>query len=154
MCVADVGAGTGYFALPMAHAVDPGGQVFAVDVQPEMLERLRARLDPGLPVVLVAGDATHTTLKDASIDLVLFANVWHEIDDCRAALTEATRVLRPDGQLAILDWRTDVKHPPGPPLEHRIAASDVKATLRGGGWTIEASEPVGMFSYLILAAHA
>lgn len=47
MRVADVGAGTGYFALPMARAVVPGGEVFAVDVQPEMLQQLGARLESG-----------------------------------------------------------------------------------------------------------
>src|SRR5579883_2360045 len=69
MHVADIGAGTGYFAIPMARAVSPGGRVFAVDVQPEMLDLLRARLEPSLPVVLVEGEATRTTLTDHSVDL-------------------------------------------------------------------------------------
>jgi ubiquinone/menaquinone biosynthesis C-methylase UbiE len=116
MRVADVGAGTGYFALPMARAVIPGGQVFAVDVQPEMLQQLKARLEKGLEVALVEGDAADTTLGDRSVDLVLLANVWHEVDDRQAVLMEAARILGPEGRIAILDWRTDVQVPPGPPL--------------------------------------
>jgi ubiquinone/menaquinone biosynthesis C-methylase UbiE len=152
MEVADVGAGTGYFALPLARAVAPGGQVFAVDLQPEMLQHLRARLEPGLPVVLVEGDAARTTLKDGSVDLVLLANVWHEVDDQAAVLVEVARILRPGGRVAILDWRSDVQQPPGPPLEHRIAAADVRGTLRAKGWKVGAPEAVGQFSYMIVAA--
>src|ERR1700745_3894965 len=65
--VADIGAGTGYFALPMAKAVDPG-KVYAVDLQPEMLNLLRQKLSaPGAVrnVELVEGDASATTLRDA-----------------------------------------------------------------------------------------
>jgi ubiquinone/menaquinone biosynthesis C-methylase UbiE len=154
MAVADVGAGTGYFALPIARAVVPEGRVFAVDVQPQMLERLRARLEPSDPIVLVEGNAAHTTLADGSVDVVLLANVWHEIDDHAAALSEATRVLRLAGRIVILDWRTDVAQPPGPPLEQRIAASAVSAMLERSGWRVDVSEPIGMFSYLLIATRA
>ena len=152
MRVADIGAGTGYFALPLARAVAPGGQVFAVDVQPEMLQRLRERLESGLAITLVEGDAEHTTLGDGSVDLVFLANVWHEIDDRDAALAEAARILGPEGRIAILDWRPNVQQPPGPPLDHRIAAPDVEAALRSRAWKVEAPRSVGQFSYLVVAA--
>jgi ubiquinone/menaquinone biosynthesis C-methylase UbiE len=152
MCVADIGAGTGYFAIPIARAVSPGGRVFAVDLQHAMLEDLRARLEPGLPVVTIEGDAVATTLADASVDRVLLANVWHELDDEAGALAEAARILRPEGRIAILDWRTDVEEPPGPPLEHRVAASEVRAALRARGWKVESPEPIGHFSYIVVAS--
>lgn len=150
MSVADVGAGTGYFALPMARAVLPGGHVFAVDAQPEMLAHLRAKI-ADLPITLVHGTADHTTLPDASVDLVLIANVWHEIDDTAAALIETKRIVRHEGRVAILDWRTDVEQPPGPPLAHRASATDAAATLRSAGWSLAVPETIGMYSYLILA---
>jgi len=154
MRIADVGAGTGYFALPMARAVALGGEVFAVDVQPEMLRQLGARLEKGLAVTLVDGDAARTTLADGSVDLVFLANVWHEVDDREAALVEAARILVPAGRIAILDWRADAPRTPGPPLEHRIAASDVRAMLRKEGWKVASLEPVGDFSYLMVAARS
>ena len=154
MRVADIGAGTGYFALPLARAVLPGGRIFAVDMQPEMLDLLRARLAPELPVVLVEGEATRTTLADASVDLVFIANVWHELDDRTAALAEASRILRPGGRLALLDWRADVAQPPGPPLAHRVPQPAVAALLQEQGWSVDASEPAGSFSYLVLATRA
>jgi ubiquinone/menaquinone biosynthesis C-methylase UbiE len=150
--VADVGAGTGYFAIPLGRAVLPGGRVFAVDLQPEMLQILRARVPPDLAVALVEGEATRTTLPEASVDLVLLANVWHELDDHGAALAEATRILAPGGRIAILDWRKDVEQPLGPPLDHRIPPADVARTLEQHGWRSGTSETIGQYHYLIIAS--
>ena len=154
MRVADIGAGTGYFTLPIARAVAPNGEVLAVDLQHEMLERLRARLEPGLAVTLITADAVRTTLADASIDLAFLANVWHEIDDRDAALEEMHRVLRPGGRIAILDWRPDVHDAPGPPLEHRISSADVSASLGAKGWRLEPARSIGTFHYLVIATRA
>ncbi len=148
--VADIGAGTGYFALPIAERVQ---RVFAVDMQPEMLELLRAKLSrPGAPrnVELVQGTATATTLPAAACDLALLANVWHEIEDQAAALGEAARILRPRGALAILDWRPDVDRPPGPPLEHRVAPEQVRREAGRGGWSSPPAINIGPYSYLVL----
>jgi ubiquinone/menaquinone biosynthesis C-methylase UbiE len=154
MTVADVGAGTGYFAIPIARAVSPGGRVLAVDLQPEMLEHLRGRLEPDLPVSLHHGEATRTTLENACADLVFYANVWHEFDDTGAALAEAERIVRPGGRVAIIDWRPDAGHPPGPPQGHRIAMTAVRAQLEERGWKVESAAPVGQFAYEIVAARA
>jgi len=150
MSIADVGAGTGYFTLPMAAAVLPGGRVFAVDTQPEMLALLGAKI-ADLPIALVHGTADHTTLPDASMDLVLLANVWHEIDDTAAAVLETRRILSDQGRIAILDWRTDVEQSPGPPLEHRVSAANAAASLHSAGWSVTEPEMTGRYCYLILA---
>ena len=152
--IADIGAGTGYFAIPLSRAVAPGGRVFAVDRQTEMLERLRARLERGDAVVLVHADAAKTTLDDASVDVAFLANVWHELDDHDATLDEMARILKPGGRLAILDWRTDVPEAPGPPREHRIASADVAARLSARGWKPETPCDVGRFSYLLIATRS
>jgi ubiquinone/menaquinone biosynthesis C-methylase UbiE len=151
MRVADIGAGTGYFAIPVARAIAPEGRVFAVDVQPQMLALLRERLEPGAAVVLVEGSAGGTTLAERSVELALYVNVWHEIDDREAALTEASRILEPGGRIVLVDWRADVAQPPGPPLHHRLAASDAEAGLRERGWKVERTATVGAFSYLLVA---
>lgn len=154
MTVADIGAGTGYFAIPIARAVAPGGMVFAVDLQPEMLELLRGKLhQPGAPenIELVVGDAARTSLPDASCDLVLMANIWHELEDRPAALREVRRVLKDGGRLAILDWRHDAVRPPGPPLDHRVPVDEAVRTLELHVWTLYHRFPVGRHSYLLLA---
>jgi ubiquinone/menaquinone biosynthesis C-methylase UbiE len=154
MYVADVGARTGYFALPMAALVGQEGKVFAVDLQPEMLEKLKDKLStPGAPrnIELVQGDATDTKLPDRSSAVVLFASLWHELDDHPAVLTEAARILRDGGRIAILDWRADVDRPPGPPLDERISAEAVARSLEVNGWVVRESVPVGRYCYLVIA---
>ena len=154
MSIADIGAGSGFFSLPFARAVEPGGRLFAVDLQPEMLEFLRAKLrSDGSPrnLELIAGEATATNLKDASCDLVFLGNVWHELDDHARVLREIARILRSAGRVAILDWRTDVPNPPEPPAVHRVAAAEAAAALQTAGWAVIQSTGVGTYSYLVIA---
>ena len=150
--IADIGAGTGYFSVPMAQL--PGGPdvIYAVDIQPEMLSLLQNRLpaDATQKVRLIEGSATHTTLPDASCDLLLLANIWHELDDTRDVLTECRRILKHQGKLAILDWRPDVDPEFGPPLKHRIAPEAVCHELAENGWHGSRRHLIGRFSYLIL----
>lgn len=156
MSVADIGAGTGYFALPIARAVGTGGSVYAVDFQTGMLDLLGKKLiEPNAPsnIRLVHGTATHTTLPDKCVDFVFLANVWHEFDDHALVLKESARLLRKNGRLAILDWRPNVQQPPGPPLDHRISSTVVADTLRTNGWKFERSGNVGKYHYLVLARH-
>ncbi len=152
--VADIGAGTGYFSIPMARAVGATGKVFAVDVQPEMLAMLREKLSgAGAPanVSLHQGDATHVPLPDASVDLVFFANNWHELETYPAVLQEARRILAPGGSIAIVDWRAEMPPPPGPPQDHRVSATEVAEALMANNCQVVSSSNVGQFSYLVLA---
>jgi len=153
MSIADIGAGTGYFALPLARAATPG-KVYAVDLQPEMLEKLRAKLasaDAPTNIELMQGSAVQTNLLSHSCDIALIANVWHELDGYDDTLREIARILKPHGRLAILDWRPDVTHPPGPPLDHRIAMDSVRESVENEGWTCHSAEPFGTYSYLVIA---
>lgn len=132
----------------------PNGKIYAVDVEPQLLAMLKQKLAPsGMPqnLELIEGEADSTHLRDECADRVLLANIWHEIEDHAATLHEAKRILRKEGQIAILDWRPDVDPPPGPPLEHRIASAMVQASLRNSGWKIVVATPVGRYSYLVIA---
>jgi len=152
--VADIGAGTGYFTLPIAARIAPAGRVFAVDVSPEMLARLHEKLaEAGLTnVQCVEAEASTTTLPPNSCDCALLANVWHEFDDHAAVLGEARRILRPGAQLAILDWRPDAEPVHGPPLEHRISAASARQALAQAGFTPADSATLFKFSWLVTAA--
>jgi ubiquinone/menaquinone biosynthesis C-methylase UbiE len=155
MCVADLGAGTGYFAIPIAIEIAPEGRLFAVDLQPEMLARLAEKLSPPdspANVHLVEGSAHNTTLPAQSCDRILMANLWHELDDHPAALREAARLLREAGLLVIVDWRHDVDRPPGPPLEHRVPMQDCVLVLETNGFTVENYGGVGRYSFVITAS--
>ena len=149
--IADVGAGTGYFSLPLAEAVGPKGKVYAVDAQVEMLARIKQKLNQSAfaNIELIHAEATHTSLPDFSCDLLFLANVWHEINDKTAVLQESMRVLKVDGRIAILDWRTDVEPEAGPPLAHRIDPSQAKAALIAAGFSQIALAEVGRYSWLV-----
>jgi ubiquinone/menaquinone biosynthesis C-methylase UbiE len=103
--IADIGAGTGYFSFPMAHAAGPLGQIYAVDSQAEMLEHLQHKFDTEniSNIHVVRTEADSTGLPAASCNLVFLANAWHEITDRAAVLIEAKRILKSRGKVAILD---------------------------------------------------
>lgn len=151
--VADIGAGTGYFTLPMANAVGSSGRVYAVDAQPQMLELLRQKLDPAANsnIELVQAEADSTQLPASSCDLVYLANVWHEFDDRPAVLREARRVLKDSGRIAILDWRPDVEPEHGPPLAIRLTAQSAVAELAAAGFGGQSQRDIGKYSWLVQA---
>lgn len=152
--VADIGAGTGYFTLPLARAVGPRGRVFAVDAQEEMLLLLRQKLEgASLPnIETMQAEADHSTLQDGACTLVFLANIWHEFEDRVAVLRESLRILRPGGRIAILDWRPDVEPVAGPPIAHRIAAEAAEMEIESAGFTPLASTKVGRYSWLVQGA--
>ena len=149
--IADIGAGTGYFSLPLAQATGQLGQVYAVDSQAEMLERLQRKLDTEYisNIRAVLAEADSTDLPDASRNLVFMANVWHEIADRDAVLMEAKRILKSRGRIAVLDWRPDVEPKPGPPLHHRLSASDATNSIQSAGFVEVKQSNVGKYSWLV-----
>jgi len=98
----DVGTGTGRMAELLATRA---GRVTALDKSPEMLRIARARLQslPADKVDLVQGDFTGLPFTDDVFDTVLFHQVLHYAQDPGAVLTEAARVLRRGGRIAIVD---------------------------------------------------
>ncbi len=154
--VADIGAGTGYFAIPIAQRVAPG-VVMAVDVSADMLGYLAGKLEnPSMPrnIQLVSGEDTRTNLADHSCDLVFTSAMWHEIDDHAAALTEFARILKPAGLLVIVDWNPATERVAGPPLEHRISRGQVEITLTESHWTVVHSSTINQSVYMVIAARA
>lgn len=151
--IADIGAGTGYFTLPMARIAT---KVFAVDVEPGMLARIETKLiETELNnVTCLESEASATGLVGSSCDCIFLANVWHEFDDHPAVLAEAARILKPNGRLAILDWRADLDTPPGPPQAHRIPEEVAQFSISDAGFRVHTVCLVGNYSWLLLAARA
>ena len=132
--VADLGAGPGYFTFPLAERVGPGGRVYALDVQPEMVEVLRRREPPSNVAVMESGESEFP-LESSSVDLAFLAFVLHELADARAFLAEVRRVLRPGGRLAVLEWEP-IEEAIGPPLRERLSAEEVERVLGSASFRV------------------
>ncbi len=127
MVVADVGAGTGYIARRMATEIGPRGAVFAVDVQPEMIDLLRtSALKAKLPQIKpVLGTAQDVTLAPASIDLAIMVDVYHELEYPRELLASLVRALKPGGRVVFVEYRAEDAGVPIKPL-HKMSEAQVK----------------------------
>jgi ubiquinone/menaquinone biosynthesis C-methylase UbiE len=103
--VADVGAGDGYFTTRLARAVGPAGRVYAVDISPSALDRLKRRVsDEGLEnVEAILGAADDPRLPSGTLDAALIVNAYHEMRQHQAMLAAIKRALKPDGRLVILE---------------------------------------------------
>lgn len=133
--VVDVGAGVGFFAVPFAQRLPPGGWVYGCDILPEMLLHLReaARQHQVRNLAPVLCDEAHIPLPDGLADVVFMCNLHHEFDHPQASLAEAHRLLAPGGQVAVIDWKPE-ETPHGPPLDVRIPPPRVRGQLEQVGF--------------------
>ncbi len=134
MVVADVGAGTGYMSLRLAKRVGPAGKVYANDLQPEMLRRLRENAaKAGIAnIETVQGEESDPRLPAARMDLVLLVDVYHEFSKPREMIDKIREAMKPNGRLVLLEYR---KEDPNVPIreEHKMTVAEVKAELEPQG---------------------
>ena len=125
--VADVGAGTGYYARRIAKAVAPQGQVYAVDVQPEMITLLTARAKAvGISnLVPVLATVKSTELKPATIDLALMVDVYHELEFPFEVLDSIVKALKPGGRVVFVEYRAEDSSVPIKAL-HKMTEAQVR----------------------------
>jgi len=132
--IADIGAGTGYFAVRLANMVSKG-RVYGVDVEPGMVKHLaeRAKREKRVNLVAVAGAPDDPRLPEKA-DLILLVDVYHHIEDRERYFRKLKDSLRPAGRVAIIDFRLD--SPEGPPKAARIAPQKVTAELQAAGFRL------------------
>jgi len=100
--VLDFGCGPGAYTLKAAAMAGPTGQVWALDIHPLAARRVEeAAGSRGLTNVRTIVSGGPTGLEDASVDVVLFYDTIHLLEDRRAVLREMHRVLMPGGRLAV-----------------------------------------------------
>ncbi|MDB5822091.1 MAG: SAM-dependent methyltransferase [Herminiimonas sp.] len=134
MAVADVGAGTGYYSWQIAGRIGQEGRVYAVDLQPQMLDLLKKNMrQRGVRNVQpVLGTATDTGLTLASIDLALMVDVYHELDQPREVLDSLLRALRPGGRLVLVEYRAEDDSVPIKRL-HKMSVAQIQRELGAQG---------------------
>ena len=127
MVVADIGAGTGYYARRMAPLVGSGGTVYATDVQPEMMKMLedgakKAGLTNIKPIL---GGLQNVNLPDASVDLAIMVDVYHELEFPFEVIESLVRALKPGGRIAYVEYRLEDVRVPIKTL-HKMSEAQVR----------------------------
>jgi precorrin-6B methylase 2 len=130
MNVADVGAGSGYLSKRMAPLVAPG-KVYAVDVQPQMVELLKQlSLQAGmLNVVAVSGSAGSANLQADSVDLAVMVDVYHELSQPQEIVQSVIASLKPGGRLVLVEYRGEDARVAIKPL-HKMTVSQIRLEMR------------------------
>lgn len=109
MVVADLGAGIGSFSFPLAARVAPAGKVYACEIQKDMITRLNNEIHErhisNIQTIHANIEAPQgTRLRDASIDWVVIANVFFQIEKRDSFIQEVFRILKPGGKVLLVDW--------------------------------------------------
>ncbi|MVO98768.1 class I SAM-dependent methyltransferase [Paenibacillus lutrae] len=138
--VLDIGAGGGYFTIPAARMTS--GTVYALDVEPKMLDVIRhkaktesgAELEGGTinNLSYLEGQVEKIPMDNASVERVIASMVLHEAATLDQGLSEVARVMTPGASCFILEWEKK-ESPQGPPLAHRISSSEMKQAAEKHG---------------------
>jgi cyclopropane fatty-acyl-phospholipid synthase-like methyltransferase len=137
MKVADIGAGTGYFSMRLAR-VPAGIAVFAVDVEPAMIDHLkkRAAAEKADNLTTVLAGATSPNLPEP-VDVVLVVDTYHHLPNRPAYFRDLRKSLKPGGRVAIVDFRKEA--PEGPPVDFRFTPQQIEDEMKQAGYQLEAS---------------
>jgi len=116
MTMLDLGCGSGAFTTVVARAVGDSGKVYALDIQPTMLQQLERKLAKAenqdiKNIEIKQTSAYELPFSDEALDLVYMVTVLIEIPDIGRALREIRRVLKPDGILAVTEFLPDPDYP-------------------------------------------
>ena len=155
MTAVDIGAGTGYFEGRLAAAVGTGGKVIATDLEPNLVEHMRARGQrDGWTNVEVRQVTTEAHgLVTGEADRILIVDVWHHVGGDRGAYARSlARALRPGGTITIVDFTMEAEQ--GPPPEHRLTPAAMIAELAAGGLAAEAIAETLPDHYIVVARAA
>ncbi len=138
--VAEIGAGSGYFTLPVAKAVGPAGSVLALDIAPEMLDflefRVKAQRAQNIQVRRVAADDPQ--LPPASVDTILMIDTIRYVKDRTAYARKLLPALKPGGRVVIIDYRPRPmsERPWGPPPEQQFPKEQLDREMQAAGFKV------------------
>ena len=141
--VADIGAGTGYFARRFAlHA----GEVYAVDIDPKLLAIAGSKAPPNLQTVLAEPHDPH--LQAQSVDLIFFCDVVHHLEDRPAYYRKLAKVMKPGGRIVVVDFYKKPL-PVGPPESMKLSEEEVIAEFREAGFGLNKRLHILPYQYFL-----
>lgn len=157
MIFTDLGCGFGTFTIPAAEIVGPRGTVYAVDLDPLMIDRVlaKSRSKKLKNVRTIVGDITSlesiVSLPRHRVDFVLLSNVIHGTKNKVALLKSvSTTILSKNGRIAVLNWNL-AKTPRGPPMKMRSTPDQIISYLKRAGYVVPQVVRVLPFHYAVTA---
>lgn len=149
MRAAEFGCGAGKFVLLLGKKLNEG-RVYGVDIQVEPLSVLksRAQADRIFNIETIQGDLEQdrgSTLPDNSLDFVLIPNLLFQVRNQKAVINEARRILKPGGELLVIDWNPEGSF--GPSKQERFPANNVKEIAEELGLKMKKEFEAGDFHY-------
>ncbi len=141
--IADIGAGTGYFARRFAmHA----GKVYAVDIDQKLLDIAAKDAPANLKTVLATADDPR--LPDGSVDVIFFCDVLHHIEHRAAYYPKLAKALKPGGRIVVIEfYKKDM--PIGPPPSMKLSDDEVTAEFRNAGFTLSKRLDILPYQYYL-----
>lgn len=148
--IADLGAGSGAYTLAAAKYV-PIGKVYAVDINRGILPFIKAKVlaHGHHNIEVVWGDIDRpagTSVDDASMDAVILANTFFQIENKNAALQEIQRILKPGGKVLFVDWSGSFGNT-GPRESDIVLPAAAKDMFEKSGFSFKEDVPAGEYHY-------
>lgn len=137
MTVCDMGCGNGFYSVQLAKLVGPEGKIYAVDIQPKMLEFLRERAAKAKVknIVPVQGELWDPKLPEGEIDLILLVDVYHEFSHPEHMLAAMRAALAPDGKAVLVEYRAEDRNVPIKP-EHKMTKEQINKEWLPNGFKL------------------
>ena len=148
--VADIGAGSGYFTVPLATQVGEKGLVFAEEIQIEMINYISKKTEKMKNVRVIFGKPEDPSLLDNFFNLVFLANTYHELEKPFLMLENIKKDLRHSGRLTIIDWDPTKHSPFGPPVEVKVPESAVIMEVERAGFELAEKHNFMPYHYFLV----
>jgi arsenite methyltransferase len=151
--IADIGAGSGYFAFRLAHHVGVKGKVYAVDISPDMILHINRRIrdTQAANVVSVLADPDDPLLLDQSVNRFFICDVWHHVENQTKYLSLLKKMLKPGGEIVMIDFHKK-ELPFGPPLKIKIAREDLIKQMETNGFRLAKEHTFLPYQYFLVFA--
>ncbi len=147
----DVGAGTGFFTIPMAESTS--GKVYALDPDGRMLSVIAGKAqEKGLTnIELIQEHLESSGIQNNSIDFVMASLILHEVGSLAKALSDIYQVLKTGGHLLFLEYEKDDLIIEGPPMAIRIGSAELERALSAAGFDSVKNTRINEAIYTVLA---
>jgi len=150
--MADIGCGIGYFTIPASKIAGDSGNIFAMDILPEMLQDVGKKIkDNNISnIEIILTEENDLKLEDNKITFAFISLVLHEADEKEKFLREIKRIISPKGKIAIVEWEK-IHSDFGPPIDHRLDRIYLSKMLDSLGFSNISTIDIGENFYGLIA---